>query len=190
VHTVTGVVIVPPGLSLTVASGAGVQFQGGLGSGFGQGLDVQGSLAAADGVTFALAAGQSQPWGMILIEGTAVVGADDLSGAVQGLSVTGTGSLQLTGANLHGNQTALHVTGGGAGSPAVTVANATITGNTIYGIKEDSGGRPVVSGTAITGNFRNYYSYDQNLLTIDQINAINTHAAAPNTGDASTGTDQ
>jgi hypothetical protein len=189
-HTVTGVVTVPPNLSLTIASGAREQFQGGLGAGYGQGLDIQGTLSVADGVTFAAATGQTQPWGAVLIEGTAVLGADDVSGATQGLSVTSTGALQLTGTNLHDNQTGLHVVGSGAVSPVVTVTGATITNNAIYGIKEDSGGRPRLSGTSVTGNFRNYYSYDQNLLTIDQINALNTQAATSNTGDTSTGTDQ
>ncbi len=189
-HTVTGVVTVPSALSLTVASNASVRFQGGLGSGFGQGIDVQGTLTAVDGVTFAPAAGQTSSWGTILVEGTATIGADDISGATQGLSVMSTGTVTLNGTKLHDNQTGLHVTGGGASSPLVTVNNAVIAANTIYGIKEDSGGRPRLTGTSLTGNFRNYYSYDQNLLTIDQINALNAQAPAPNTGDANTGADQ
>jgi hypothetical protein len=192
-HTVTGLVEVPQGLSLSIAPNVGtpssVTMSGGLGAGYAQGLliDAGASLTVADGVAFA--ADSSHGWGSIDIFGTAAIGADDLQGATKAIAVGPGGSTALTGTNLHGNQYGLQVVGGGGGT-TVTVTGATIANNTRYGIKEDAGARPSLTGTSITNNFRNYYSFDQGLLTIDQINALNAQAATPNTGDTNEGTDQ
>ncbi len=169
-HKVTGVVVVPAGLVLTIEPYESVQFQGGLGAGFGQGLDVKGTLIAADQITFQPAPGQTSGWGTLLIEGGAAAqfGAALIEGADRGIAVGPGASVSLNGVTLTQNKTGLHL----VGVSATTVAGATITGNTLYGIKEDSGGRPALTNSIIQGNFRNYYSWSSGLLSITAINAL------------------
>jgi len=171
-HTVLGVVVVPQNLSLTIASG-NVSFQGDLGAGFGQGITVQGDLQIAGGVTLEPEAGQSQGWGTILVDGTAEIGASGWStvtieGADRGIAADAGSAVTLVNTTLMKNLTGIQV----VGTQDVTITGCNITGNTVYGIKEDSGGRPTVMNTTIKGNFRDYYQWDGGLLTIIQINAL------------------
>jgi len=171
-HTVLGVVVVPPGMSLTIGSGT-VSFQGDLGAGFGQGITVQGDLQVAGGVTLEPAAGQSQGWGTVLVEGTAEIGASGGSAvtierADRGIAADAGSAVTLVNTTLMKNLTGIQV----VGTQKVSITGCSITGNTVYGIKEDSGGRPTVTNTTIKGNFRDYYQWDGGLLTIMQINAL------------------
>ncbi len=169
-HKVTGVVVVPPSLTLTIEPNEAVQFQGGLGAGFGQGLDIQGTLNAKDQIIFRQATGQTTGWGTILIEGsgTAQFGADLIENAERGVAVGGGATATLTGTTLTQNKIGLHL----AGVSATSVTGAVITGNTVYGIKEDGGGRPVLTNSTVRSNFRNYYSWNGGLLGITEINAL------------------
>lgn len=186
-HTLTGIVEVPASLKLDILAdgdGSTITASGGLGAGYNQGIQIDSSaqLTVADGVSFL--SDSSKGWGTVKVLGTAAFGAADLQGADRAVAVGPGASVTLTGTKLHDNLIGLHV----AGVSNTAVTGAVISNNRIYGIKEETGGRPRLSGTAVTGNFRNYYSYDQGLLTIDQINALNTQATTPNTGDANRGT--
>jgi len=128
-------------------------------------------------VTFAPQDGQSQGWGTILVSGTARFGQDEITGADRGVAALAGSRVTLTGTNLHGNKTGLHV----AGVAAVRVDQASITSNTVYGVKEDAGGRPVMTNTTIRNNFRNYYSWDRGLLGIAAVNALGQNIG--NTGE-------
>jgi hypothetical protein len=182
-HTVLGVVMVPQGMNLHIATTAAeptetVSFQGDLGSGFMQGITVNGNLTIDGGVTLQAVSGQSQGWGAIVVEGSATIGSSGgsavtIQNADRAVAVDSSATnVYLANATLSGNATALQV----LGTTGVTVTGCTITGNTLYGIKEDAGGRPTVQGSIIKGNFRNYYQYDSGLITITQINALGVNS--------------
>jgi hypothetical protein len=198
-HAVTGVVEVPAGLKLTIGSDSSqpkVTFAGGGSSGIL--VDSTATLKIGDGFVLT---GDSSAWGSIDIHGYADVGASTIQGASQGIVAEPDSSIVLKGTTLQNNQTGLHVVGSGSQSPSVTLGGVNVVNNLFYGIKEDTGGRPKLSATSVSSNFRNYYSFDQGLLTLDGINALNAAYlaqlvaasapyATPNTGDTSWGTDQ
>jgi len=175
-HTVPGVVIVPQGMSLTIASGT-VSFEGDLAAGYGQGITVAGDLQITGGVALQAASGQSEGWGSVVVEGTATIGSGSgeavvIEGADRGVAAADGATLALVNTRLVNNLTGIQV----VGTRSVTITGCSITGNSVYGVKEDSGGRPVLIGTTIGGNFRDYYQWDGGLLTIDQINELGTNS--------------
>jgi hypothetical protein len=176
-HKVLGVVEVPSGMSLTIAGTDGVTMQGSLGAGYAQGFNIKGSLMVGDGVTFKKLGSQTSGWGTILVSGTASFGHSTIQDADRGITAVSTGMVVIQGTKLLGNVTALHV----VGSPNVQVDGAEIRGNSLYGIKEEQGGRPKVTNSTILGNFRNYYSFDRSLLGIAEINALENNQG--NTGE-------
>jgi len=172
-HTVTGVVVVPQDSYLHILPNATVSFQGDLGAGYGQGILVNGTLTIDGGVTLQALAGQSQGWGTILVEGNAIVNADGgskvtIRDAERGIAADSTAKVQLTNTTLANNLTGIQV----LKNATVTMTGCNITENTVYGVKEEEGGRPTVTGTMIKDNLRNYYQWDGGLININQINAL------------------
>ena len=108
-----------------------------------------------------------------MVGGTATIGTAGgrgvtIEGADRGVAADGGSTVTLVNTTLSDNLTGIQV----VGTEKVSISGCTITGNSVYGIKEDSGGRPTVTGTTIKGNFRNYYQWDGGLLSISQINAL------------------
>jgi hypothetical protein len=172
-HTIVGKVIVPTGMDLRIASGAIVSFQGDIGAGYRQGILVKGGLEIGGGSTLRAADGQVKRWDAILVEGTAAIGdlggsPTDIRDAERAVAAAPGSNVSLRNVRLTADETGLHV----VGAASVVVDGCEITGNALYGIKEDAGGRPAVRNTAIRGNSRNYYKWDGGLLTIGQVNAI------------------
>lgn len=54
----------------------------------------------------------------------------------------------------------------------VTLKNTTFSQNTLYGIKEDQSGRPVVINCVFNGNGYDYYHETLTDLTMEQLNAL------------------
>jgi hypothetical protein len=173
-HTVTGVVEIPANLTLTIipssSSSLNVSFAGGLADGFSQGLlvDSGGTLNISDNVLLHPFSGQTGGWGTILVSGTATVGQADITGADRGLTANDGSVVSLTNTSLHGNAIGLHV----LGTSVTTATGLTIVNNSVYGVKEDNGGRPILVNSTIRSNFRNYYSWDQGLLNIIAVNGL------------------
>ena len=172
-HSIVGVVVVPLSMNLHIASSATVEFRGGLGSGYSQGIKVKGNLAIDGGVTLAAATDQTQGWDTILAEGTATIGsatgdATVIRNANRAIAANTSAVVALANTTLMNNETGLHV----VGNANVSVVGCRIIDNTLYGIKEDGGGRPIVVDSILRGNFRNYYKWDGGLLNIGEINKL------------------
>jgi hypothetical protein len=173
-HLVTGVVSAN-NFPLTIAPSTNVHFQGDLADGFGQGITASTLLTIGDNTRFASVAGQTQGWGTIQILGNGTVGQATIQAADRAISIGGSGTTTLTGTLLENNATGIQIVGNGAqasSQPAVTISGATITGNSVYGVKEDAGARPVLTNSTIQGNFRDYYSWNGGLLNIATVNAL------------------
>jgi hypothetical protein len=182
-HTVTGTVEVPNNMTLTINgnnNGETVTFDETLGTPSSEGLlvDSGGTLvikATGGSVVLKNLAGTGVTWGTIEVQGRAAIGGATIQGADRGITVGGSGNVTLAGTKLQNNGTGLHVVGNGASAsvqPGVNVSAAMISGNTVYGIKEDAGARPLLTNTTILGNFRDYYSWNGGLLHIGDINAL------------------
>jgi hypothetical protein len=167
----TGLVSVPTGVTLTIAGDGQIQFGDAS-----QGLVVNGNLVIQDGAKLRLQPGvPAKTWGSVVVAGTAIVKAADISGADRGLAVAANGTATLTGTMFHNNNTGLHV----MGPSTVSVSGVQFLNNAIYGIKEDSGGRPKVTNSTFQGNLRAYYQWDGGVLTIPELNQL---AGASNGG--------
>ncbi len=187
-HTVTGVVVVPAALSLTVGNLSGVttavSFQGGLGSGFYQGITVDGTLTAT-GATFDKVPGQSDGWGTILVEGagSATLNGVTIADADRGLTVGGPTdsslgngpTVSVNGATLTGNTFGLHM----YGISQTRIDGSLLTSNTVYGVKEDAHAMPIVSNSFFGGNGIDYYAFGtaddgttEGPLSIQEINQL------------------
>lgn len=191
-HTVIGTVLVPSGVELHIATTNAaptevVSFSGDEASGYQQGITINagGTLRVDGGVSFKSIDGQAAGWDTIFVGGNAYIGS--LSGssvtienADRGIAVDETGQASLANITFTNNTTGLHVYGAAS---SVSLNSCTFTGNTVYGIKEDDGGRPSVRNTRFLDNFRNYYQWDGGIISIDALNALNAPGNYGNKGE-------
>ena len=163
-----GDVTVPAGITLTVLPGTQVIVNGTADSGFT--IDIKGSLNITDSgrtVSFVSSSGQAGSWKGIYLEGRATLDGVTVKDAERGLTVVSGSTASLSNCIFQNNQAGLHVYG-----TAPAVGGCAFLDNTLYGIKEDEGGRPVVKDCTFSGNGMDYYSEKDTDLTIDEVNQI------------------
>jgi hypothetical protein len=170
-HVVVGKLIVPEGMSLRIMGDQTVSFLGDFGAGSSQGILVQGDLIVDGSVKLCAADEQARRWDTIMVQGRAAIGNEsggwvEIRDAERGVTAAPGSSVRLVRTRLRGNETGLHVVGTGE----VAVEGCEIVGNALYGIKEDAGGRPEVRDTTLRDNLRNYYSWDDGILSIGRLN--------------------
>lgn len=181
-HVVKGTVIVPNGLSLSINTiendgDSHILFTGSLLDRFpGLLISSGGSLDAGNNAkkTWFDRFDESISWEGIYVETNAIVTMIncDVRHAMRAASVIKGSVLDIQGCSFIQNDIAIHAFGGAI----CTVRDSVFTGNSLYGIKEENGARPVLTGNAIFGNFRDYYSFDQGLITIEDLNMKNGNA--------------
>ncbi len=195
-HTITGVVVVTSGKTLTIGSAAlnsdmTVQSSGGVGAGYMQGIKVQSGaelIVNNDGKTVSFTdtpdatTEAHRGWGTVYIDngGKATISDSVFEYADRALTAVSGSFVDIDKSIFNKNKIGLHI----FGRSTVTVNNSTISDNTVYGVKEEKGTAPIVSenripklnGNRIFNNFRDYYSYDLGLISFDKLNAT------PNSG--------
>lgn len=165
-----GDVTVPPGITLTILPGTQIIVNSDPFTGNSYTLDIQGNLTipGAGQVSFSSPTGQAGDWKGIYVEGQATLNQVLIQDAARGLAVVNGAAAMITNCTFQNNQAGLHVYGA-----QPTVTNCSFINNTLYGIKEDNGGRPIVTGSLFSGNGIDYYSEIMTGITIDQLNQIN-----------------
>jgi hypothetical protein len=160
VHHIYGDLSVPAGITLTIEPGTEIIVEAGYG------IQVKGSLKiTGGGVTFRSTGGQVNDWQGIYLEGEATLNGATIRDAERGLTVVSGATAALTHCVFRNNQVGLHVYG-----TTPLVESCSFLGNTLYGIKEDEGGRPAVKGCAFSGNGMAYYSETDTEITIEELN--------------------
>lgn len=170
VHRIYGDVTVPAGITLTILPGTQVIVDGTPENGYFHGLRVKGSLAVQGGepaVSFSSVTGQAGGWKGIYVEGRAELSGVTVRDAMRGLLVTETGNVTVSNCSFQGNKVGVHMF---QAKPVVN--NCLFQENTVYGIKEDQGGRPVVMNCRFVGNGINYYHETLTDITMEQLNEI------------------
>jgi hypothetical protein len=165
-----GDVIVPVGITLTVQSGTEVIVDGLPGESADNAIIIRGILTVnggESGAVFCPASGIPGSWKGIRVEGTATLTNATVQKSKRGLAVLAGASVAVTSSTFQENLVGLHACGAGP-----QVSNSTFSNNLSYGIKEDAGGHPVVTGCLFSGNGMDYYHQTLTELTMAQLNDI------------------
>jgi hypothetical protein len=155
-----GDVTVPAGVTLTILPGTAIIAEDN------SSLIVQGSLKIQGG-RFSAASGATGGWNGIYLEGTANIDQVTIEDAIRGISAVGSASITISNSILKLNQVGLHVYG-----TRPEVRNCSFQENSLYGIKEDEGGRPLVISCSFFGNGMDYYHETLTEITMDELNQI------------------
>jgi hypothetical protein len=167
-HRIYGDVIVPVGVTLTIQAGTEVIVDGLPGQSADHALIVQGTLTVSGGATGAVfrpASGIAGSWKGIRVEGTATLSQATVLKAKRGLAVLTGASVSVSNSTFQENLVGLHACGG-----EPQVSNSSFCNNSSYGIKEDDGGHPVVTGCLFSGNGMDYYHQTLTELTMVELN--------------------
>jgi parallel beta-helix repeat protein len=155
---------VPNGITLTILPGTEIIVDTGCS------IDVKGNLNIQNSsvvVTFRSSSGLPNSWKGIYLEGQATLNGVTIQDAERGLTVVSGATATLTNCIFQNNLVGLHVYG-----TTPTVSKCSFLNNTIYGIKEDENGRPVLTECIFSGNGINYYSEIDTELTIEELNKV------------------
>jgi hypothetical protein len=169
VHRISGQVIVPAGVTLTIEPGAEVIIDGIPGETSNHhSLIIKGALKVGSGTHFHSVNGSpTYGWKGISIEGKAFFEGMTIEDAQRGLIITGMADVTVINCVFEDNYIGIHVCGG-----IITIQNSTFIQNLWYGIKEDLGGAPVVIDCRFEGNEMDYYDENLTEISIEQLNGM------------------
>ena len=171
---IRGLVVVPSGRTLTL-DGAIVTVKAGMGT---DGVMAGGVVVRSGG---ALVVSNASPastsvftssmaglyWKGIRVQGRLAGKGLGISDAERGLTLEGSGSIQLSDSILEDNLIGLHLLGG-----SLLWDGRLISDNSEYGVKEDGSGTFAVKNSGFHNNGVNYYRSGRTILSLDEINAL------------------
>lgn len=161
---ITGDIIVPKSVVLTVRAGARIYFGGNYG------IKVYGQILIEGTAEKPVTVAAAGAWSGIRLEhseAVSVIRHVALENATVGVAVLD-GEAELSNCRFSGNRIGIHVI---AASPRIE--GCEVTANTLYGIKEDDGAGPVVTGCLIRDNgVADYYEDGLGIITIQQLNQL------------------
>lgn len=161
-HLVSGEVTVASGTTLTIQAGTVIYMTAG------SSLKIEGNLQASDSnKAIVFKSEDGSLWQGLLIggSGTVTLNGVTVQGAKVGIACVGTGQVNLSNTVVQNCQSGLH-----AYSGTIKASNCTFKNNQIYGIKEDNGCNPVLTGCQFQGNGIHYYDEKLYNLTATQLN--------------------
>lgn len=164
IHYITGDVIVPEGLTLTIEPGTQVISVDN--SDIKPALIIKGEMTTGTGSSFTPSTGIIGDWKGIIVEGKAALEGATISHAERGLAALDGAILNITNCTFKNNIVGVHAYNS---NPSVS---GCLFENNVYGIKEDEGGRPVVKDCRFTGNGVDYYHLDLTEISLEQLNAL------------------
>jgi hypothetical protein len=173
-HRITGDLLVPDGITLTIAGNTAVEVLiDPLDMDEEPAIIVDGVIDIGDGSSFtAISETVRGLWKGILVRGNANLGAITVSGAERGITLDGV-DIVLDGITFENNRIGLHVLSSDANPvPTVSVSNGRFENNAWYGVKEDGTVDISLSVSGFLGNGFDYYRSDGRLLTPDQLNLL------------------
>ncbi len=108
-------------------------------------------------------------WSGLVVRGTAFFDGVTIEKALRGLSLIGSGVDSLSNISFLSNKIGLHLYNA---SPQVD--GCLFSGNLYYGVKEDGGASPVMTGNRFDSNGYDYYHEGGLLLDADRINGLSS----------------
>jgi hypothetical protein len=168
-HRITGPVVVPAGITLTVTAGTRVMAVPGL-EGELPGLTVLagGVLVHEGAAEYTLESLVSDAtWAGLAIYGQAQLSGITVRGARRGIAVLSNNVAPMVGVRVESNVTGVHVVG-----VSVEIRDSFILSNRYYGIKEDRAGSVRLIDNAFSSNGWDYYQDGGALLSPADLNRI------------------
>jgi hypothetical protein len=163
-----GNVTVPARITLTISPGTRVIIDNNPDTGYNNALIIQGTLNVQNGVSIDSGNYNLQSnWKGIIVTGQAELQGATITHALRGLLIGNTAYVTVTDCNFIDNYVGIHVYGT---NPVIT--GTQFTDNQWYGIKEDQGGKPVVTNCGFSENEVDYYQDKVTEITIDELNQI------------------
>ncbi|MCL6591947.1 MAG: PKD domain-containing protein, partial [Firmicutes bacterium] len=162
---ITGNIIVPQGITLTIKPGTKIDFLGSYQ------ILVNGKIIIDGTPDNQVMVGADTHWNGIRLEkadpGSAIRNAT-IRGASVGMVIYES-SASITGSTFTGNDIGLHLVHSGP-----LVQGCVFQGNTIYGVKEDDSAQPAVIDCRFLGNgAADYYEDQRGIISIDTLNKTN-----------------
>ncbi len=172
-YEITGVVIVPDGLTLTM-NNSEVEADGDWNSTkevYESGFTIEsgGTLEVSNrnGRSSIESEDNDGYWYGVTVEGSADISGLVITGAQRGFILESGGSLTIENGQITSCETGMHLLGG-----TLSIKRSSITDNDEYGIKEDSDGDYGIENTEIEDNTVNYYDSDKTVLTDEEIQGL------------------
>jgi hypothetical protein len=172
IHNITGPVIVPSGINLTIAPDTEIFCKGGV-----PGTDLEpaeiiienGAFLVHEGnAGYKLLEGSAVSWNGILLKGTGNFEGIEIAGARRGLTVTSSAVLdEINNCLFINNITGLHLLKSG-----IFVRGSEFTGNKYYGVKEDNNASPTMLNSVFSGNGIHYYDSELTVIDMDTLNGL------------------
>ncbi len=161
---ITGDIIVPNNIVLTIQAGARIYFTGNYG------IKVNGKIVIAGTAEQPVTINSAGDWTGIRLdhsEGVSAIRYVTFKNATVGVAVFA-GELNLDHCVFSRNRIGIHVI-----AAAPRIEECEVSENTIYGIKEDDQARPTVIGCVIKGNgVADYYEDGLGIINIEQLNQL------------------
>lgn len=182
VHRIYGDVTVPAGIKLTIQAGTQIIIDGIAGdTNYFNGLIIKGSLEVQTGAVFDAINRETgeglivnfgdgsgdDGWKGIIIEGTALLDGATFRHAFRALAIKDAAQATISNCIFEENYVGIHVYGS---HPVID--NTQFINHLWYGIKEDQGGRPVVTNCGFSGNEMDYYLDRAAEITINELNRL------------------
>jgi hypothetical protein len=168
-HHIYGDVTVPLNLTLMVAPSSIVDVSTGAA------LIVAGTVNTQSSTVFLLDTYSYGTWSGIDVTGTGSFTGVTISNADRGIVAQAGSTVTVTGSALIHDGIGIHAYGS---APVIT--NTRFQSNERYGIKEDSGAAPKVTGCSFSGNLFDYYNTTATVMSAADINTINGNSGNVN----------
>lgn len=180
-QVMTGTIVVHPGARLTIAEGVRVSVSHAVdpatGAWLSIGVEPGGTLLVSPGSVVQplgwlpdTGAGEGWDyWAGIVVEGMATIDGGTIRGATRGVTALPGSGVMLQDARVEACRTGVHAYGAGV-APAID--RTAFVGCFRYGIKEDAGAAPVVTGCVFARNTYDYYDAILSTVAAEEINLL------------------
>ena len=166
-HKLLGTVIVPAEYSLSIAENAVIEVAADFLTG-GYSLIVEGNLEMKNNSTLRIeSAALLEYWKGIYVSdgGNAVLNGATVRNAERGITINRSASVVLNDTAFDGNQVGIHNLKAGQAINGCVIQNSYY-----YGIKEEAGAIPTLTGNWFNGNYIDYYDADDTATSMVELN--------------------
>lgn len=167
-HLITGSIIIPEDITLTVAGAAVTIETGPVSEEEHPGITINGTLTHTGEVSYS---STYDNWGGFMVNNSLIMSNVSISDANRGLIINTDETVIISDCEFDSNTIGVHTVTGSN----VSIINSDFSNNLYYGIKEEEGTDPLVTGNNFSGNGYDYYDYDLSVINPEEINNLDNN---------------